>query len=67
MIDPKTGKKFGKTESGKTIWLDRVKTPPFEFYQFLLISQTNLFQLLLGFFFKRFKRIEKVRKQMAKK
>ncbi len=33
IIDPKTGKKFGKTEGGKTIWLSRSKTPSFEFYQ----------------------------------
>jgi tyrosyl-tRNA synthetase len=30
-----SGSKFGKTESG-TIWLDRVRTTPFKFYQFWL-------------------------------
>src|SRR5262245_11824778 len=31
------GTKFGKTEAG-TIWLDAVRTPPFAFYQFWLIT-----------------------------
>lgn len=35
IVDKKTGKKFGKSEGG-TIWLDKEKTPPFEFYQFWL-------------------------------
>lgn len=30
------GTKFGKSEGGKNIWLDPVKTTPYEFYQFWL-------------------------------
>lgn len=35
LINPSTGKKFGKSE-GNAIWLDAEKTSPFEFYQFWL-------------------------------
>ncbi len=50
IVDPKTGKKFGKTESGKTIWLDRTKTPPFEFYQFFINISDELIPTLIKFF-----------------
>jgi tyrosyl-tRNA synthetase len=33
VINQSTGKKFGKTEEG-AVWLDPVKTSPFQFYQF---------------------------------
>lgn len=33
LIDKSSGKKFGKSE-GKAVWLDAVKTSPFQFYQF---------------------------------
>ncbi len=36
LVDKKTGKKFGKSEGGTTIWLDASKTSPFQFYQFWL-------------------------------
>lgn len=35
VIDPSTGKKFGKSEEG-AIWLDEKKTSAFKFYQFWL-------------------------------
>lgn len=35
LINPSTGKKYGKTEKD-TVWLDAEKTSPFEFYQFWL-------------------------------
>lgn len=50
LIDPKTGKKFGKTESGKAIWLDRTKTPPFEFYQFFINISDELIPTFIKFF-----------------
>ena len=50
IIDPKTGKKFGKTESGKTIWLDRSKTPPFEFYQFFINVSDELIPTFIRLF-----------------
>jgi tyrosyl-tRNA synthetase len=30
------GKKFGKSEEGESIWLDRVRTSPYKFYQYWL-------------------------------
>ena len=35
VVDPKTGKKFGKSEGG-AVWLDATKTSPYMFYQFWL-------------------------------
>jgi len=35
IINPTTGKKFGKSE-GEAIWLDEHKTSPYQFYQFWL-------------------------------
>ncbi len=31
-----SGAKFGKTAAGTSVWLDPVRTPPFEFYQYWL-------------------------------
>jgi tyrosyl-tRNA synthetase len=50
IVDPKTGKKFGKTESGAGIWLDRSKTHPYHLYQFLVNTGDELAQLLLKFY-----------------
>lgn len=36
IVDKTTGRKFGKSEGGNTIWLDAKKTSPFKFYQFWL-------------------------------
>lgn len=36
IVDPSSGKKFGKTAEGEAIWLDREKTHPFELYQFFV-------------------------------
>jgi len=38
LVNKATGKKFGKSEGG-TVWLDAVKTSPFQFYQFWLNSE----------------------------
>ncbi len=35
LLDP-TGKKFGKTAEGTSVWLDPTRTSPFAFYQFWL-------------------------------
>ncbi|MFI5199618.1 MAG: tyrosine--tRNA ligase, partial [Candidatus Limnocylindrales bacterium] len=35
LLDP-TGKKFGKTAAGTSIWLDPARTSPYAFYQFWL-------------------------------
>ena len=36
VVDPATGRKFGKSESGEGVWLDPKKTSPYKFYQFWL-------------------------------
>lgn len=36
LITKSDGTKFGKSESGENIWLDRNRTSPFKFYQFWL-------------------------------
>ncbi len=64
ITDPATGKKFGKTESGKAIWLDRKKTSPFELYQFLLNTSDELSKKLL--FFYSFKPIEEIKRIIKK-
>lgn len=47
LVDKKTGRKFGKSEAG-TIWLDPVKTSPFQFYQFWFnTDDENLKEYLL--------------------
>lgn len=35
------GTKFGKSEGGKSVWLDRNKTSPYEFYQFWINTPDN--------------------------
>lgn len=61
IVDPKTGRKFGKTESGSAIWLDPEKTHPFELYQFLINVSDELAPTLLKFYsFKDIKVIKKV-------
>ncbi|KKT86102.1 MAG: Tyrosine-tRNA ligase [Parcubacteria group bacterium GW2011_GWA1_Parcubacteria_45_10] len=48
--DPQTGKKFGKSAVGKTIWLDPEKTHPFEFYQFFVGIEDSLAPRLAKYF-----------------
>lgn len=61
IVNPKTGKKFGKTESGEGIWLNPEKTHPFAFYQFLLNSDDDIAPMLMKFFsFKSVEEIEKI-------
>ena len=61
IVNPKTGKKFGKTESGTAMWLDPEKTHPFAFYQFLLNSDDEMAPTLLKYFsFKERGEIEKI-------
>jgi tyrosyl-tRNA synthetase len=49
IINKSTGKKFGKTEDG-AIWLDAVKTSPFQFYQFWLNTEDNAVEDYLKIF-----------------
>lgn len=50
VIDPTTGKKFGKTAEGKAVWLDPNLTSPYEMYQFFLnVDDENAEQLIKKF------------------
>ena len=48
--DPETGRKYGKSSVGKTIWLDAKKTHPFEFYQFFVNVEDVLAPQLMRFY-----------------
>jgi tyrosyl-tRNA synthetase len=50
IVNPKTGKKFGKTEKGAAIWLDPEKTHPFDFYQFFVNVEDELAPTLMKYF-----------------
>lgn len=68
IVNPKTGKKFGKTEKGISIWLDEKKTSPFAFYQFLLNVDDQLAPQLLYFFsFDSVEALDKIKKQWQEK
>ena len=46
LVDKKTNKKFGKSE-GNAVWLDAIKTSPFQFYQFWLNADDEMVEELL--------------------
>ncbi len=46
IIEKSTGKKFGKSE-GNAVWLDPLKTSPFEFYQFFVNTEDNMLEELM--------------------
>ena len=50
IVNPATGKKFGKTESGESVWLDPRKTHPFKFYQFFVNCDDAMAQTLMRYF-----------------
>lgn len=67
LIDPKTGKKFGKTESGENIWLDPQKTPPFKVYQFFINISDDMIPYLMRYFsFRDLKEIEELEVEWEK-
>lgn len=48
LVDKTTGKKFGKSEGGNTVWLDATKTSPYQFFQFWLnMGDERLEEMLL--------------------
>ena len=66
LLDPKTGRKFGKTEKG-AIWLDPQKTSPFELYQFILNLSDDFAPVCMRYFsFKSKKEIEEIEHQWQK-
>jgi len=68
LIDPKTGRKFGKTEAGETLWLDPKKLHPFIIYQFLINLDDEFSKNLLYYFsFKSLEEIEKIIEEGEKK
>lgn len=50
IVNPKTGKKFGKTEKGEAIWLNPEKTHPFAFYQYFVNVDDELAPILMNYF-----------------
>ncbi|MEI6532523.1 MAG: tyrosine--tRNA ligase [Candidatus Roizmanbacteria bacterium] len=64
IVNPKTGKKFGKTEGGAGIWLDSEKTHPFQLYQFFVNQDDELAVTLMKYFsFKSMNEIEAIIKE----
>ena len=48
LVDKTTGKKFGKSVGGNTVWLDATKTSPYQFFQFWLnMGDERLEEMLL--------------------
>lgn len=41
LITKSDGTKFGKSESGKSVWLDKNKTSPYEMYQFFINTEDS--------------------------
>jgi tyrosyl-tRNA synthetase len=67
LIDPKTGRKFGKTETGENIWLDPQRTSAFDFYQFFLNIDDELAPQIFRYFsFKNIKEIEALESEWQK-
>lgn len=61
IVDPSTGKKFGKTADGAAIWLDEKKTHPFDLYQFLMNASDELAEDLIKYYsFKDREEIEEI-------
>lgn len=50
IVNPKTGRKFGKSESGESIWLNPKKTHPYAFYQFFLNTEDDMAPMLMRFY-----------------
>lgn len=68
LVDPKTGRKFGKTESGETLWLNLKKTHPFKIYQFIINTDDEMAKKMLFYFsFKTLNEIENLIKESERK
>lgn len=68
LVDPKTGRKFGKTESGETLWLNLKKTHPFKIYQFIINTDDEMAKKMLFYFsFKTLDEIENLIKESERK
>ena len=58
------GTKFGKSEGGKSVWLDKDMTSPYEFYQFWINTPDNEVELRLKQF--TFFSLEKIKEVITK-
>ncbi len=58
------GTKFGKSEGGKSVWLDRNKTSPYEFYQFWInVPDSEVIKRLKQFTFLSLEEISEIEKE----
>lgn len=61
------GTKFGKSESGKSVWLDKDKTSPYEFYQFWInLPDSDVIKKMKQFTFLSFDEIAKIQEEWEK-
>lgn len=66
VVDKATGKKFGKSE-GNAVWLDPIKTTPYQFYQFWLnVADINVIDYLKLFTFIDIEEIQKIETEWMK-
>ena len=66
IVDPKTGRKFGKSEKGASIWLEAHKTHPFLLYQFFINASDELITTLVDYFsFKSLSEIKRLKKEWS--
>lgn len=63
LITKSDGTKFGKSEGGKSIWLDKNRTSVYDFYQFFInTSDDEVIKRLKQFTFLSLEEIEKIKK-----
>ncbi len=61
------GTKFGKSESGKSVWLDKDKTSPYEFYQFWInLPDSDVIKKMKQFTFLSLDEIAKIQEEWEK-
>ncbi len=67
LVTKSDGTKFGKTESG-TLWLDKEKTSPYEFYQYWInTADADVIQRLKQFTFLSKEEIESLEKEVSER
>lgn len=60
------GTKFGKSEAGKSVWLDKDKTSPYEFYQFWInLQDSEVIKRMKQFTFLSLEEIDKIEKEWS--
>lgn len=66
LILKEDGTKFGKSESGKSVWLDANKTSPYEFYQFWInLPDSDVIKKMKQFTFLSLEEIDKIQKEWS--